>query len=164
MCQRASLSPNLECTLYSLSPWWERYLCRGALQIFAPETGPNTLGCAPSLTGGRACPAGAGEGALATKSTLSLALSHWWERGQIRMCSALFAGQKSVARLGTGISPTSGRGEIQRFRAHKNQQLHSVSWVGLGRGAHYFPPYCDLTRSKLLPTHQSTPPHVGSIL
>jgi hypothetical protein len=37
----------------------------------------------PSPTCGRGSPAGAGEGALAGKSTLSLTLSHQWERGQL---------------------------------------------------------------------------------
>jgi hypothetical protein len=47
---------------------------------------------------GRGFPAGAGKGALAGKSTLSLTLSHQWEREQTQACSALFAEQKSVAR------------------------------------------------------------------
>jgi hypothetical protein len=33
------------------------------------------------------CTAGAGEGAFAGKSTLSLTLSHWWEREQIQTLS-----------------------------------------------------------------------------
>jgi hypothetical protein len=47
----------------------------------------------PSPTCGRGSPAGAGEGALAGKSTLSLTLSHQWEREQTHVCSALFPGQ-----------------------------------------------------------------------
>jgi hypothetical protein len=64
----------------------------------------------PSPTCGRGSPAGAGEGALAGKSTLSLTLSHQWEREQTQVCSDLFPGQKSVACRATGVSPTSGRG------------------------------------------------------
>jgi hypothetical protein len=61
----------------------------------------DTLEFVPSPTCGRGSPAGAGEGALAGKSTLSLTLSHQWEREQTKACSALFAGQKSVARRDT---------------------------------------------------------------
>jgi hypothetical protein len=64
----------------------------------------------PSPTCGRGCPAGAGEGALAGKSTFSLTLSHQWEREQTQVCSVLFAGQKSVACRATGAPPICGRG------------------------------------------------------
>jgi hypothetical protein len=88
------------------------------LLIFAQETGTNNAVIVPSPTSGRGCPAGAGEGALAGKSTLSLTLSHQWEREQTQVCSHLFPGQKSVARSRYmclsrpcgAPSPTSGRG------------------------------------------------------